>query len=371
MNFYFKIAWNAFLTSTVVTLVSGLFILGMPQVYRATATVPGSAEGSLIVTSAELLNDVIGSTKFDPAQLGSWQEDWLDRKTTDIVLLQQSLNVSRDPTGWINISIEAQDSHLAAELANAIAESYIDRVRQLAITPEVKLALSEEIESAEAALADFQNAHPILRNPVTTQQKIDRRESDNATRLANLENELALIDQNLSLLQSGDIEPVARDQGVHRALQQRDRQLLTRAQLTTRYGAEHKKMIAAEAEVQTAERLLQEEVRLATHRLREKRQSVEAQVAAAREEAVSIVDSRAELNLLVSEFELLEIAREAAIRRYESGGVQDDTYHYSAAVPPDNSLGISQAQMLLMVFVLTFIFVSVLMTLRPLDETDE
>ena len=116
------ILWNALLTASVVTLLAALFVAALPPVYRATAIVQGTSEDMLRMRSADFLEQVLKESKADTSDLVGWLEEVTSAKQQGSQLLQQKLFVSSgEETGWIIVTVEAQNADTAQKFANDIA----------------------------------------------------------------------------------------------------------------------------------------------------------------------------------------------------------------------------------------------------------
>lgn len=369
MNLYLHILWNALLTSIVVSLISSLFLLAASPTYLATATVSGSSEEMLLLTSADLLAAVLEGNDVQVRHLENWKDTWLERKTSDIILLRQSLTLShRSETGWIEITIEARDPETATLLANAIAQEYVLGVRRFSASPEQRLLLAENVTAIEDERLVYIKDNLAARDLSRAQNTLDQQFDELLTEEQRLRQAIDAGSQQLVLINSGDMSTLSKETGVQRALKRRDQLRLDRAQLIPRYGDRHKRMIAINAEIATAENMLAEQVRESELRVKLRVDQLAKSLVTLGSEKQGIADEQDTLDQITLDMKVFEDKHGAALRAYESGGADDDANRYSAAIVPDNSLGLSQIQLLALIFIGSFLVTALLLALKPSER---
>lgn len=369
MNLYLHILWNALLTSIVVSLISSLFLLGASPTYLATATVSGSSEEMLLLTSADLLDAVLEGNDVQIRHLENWKDTWLERKTSDIILLRQSLTVSHhSETGWIDITIEARDPETATLLANAIAQEYVLGVRRFSASPEQRLLLSEKVAVIEDERLVYIKDNLAARDLGRAQNTLDQRFDGLLVEEQRLRQSIDAGSRQLVLINSGDISTLSTEAGVQRALKRRDQLRLDRAQLIPRYGDRHKRMIAINAEIATAQNMLAEQVRESELRVKLSVDQLAKSLVTLGAEKQGIAAEQDALDQITLDMKVFEDKHAAALRAYDSGGADDDANRYSAAIVPDNSLGLSQIQLLALIFIGSFLVTALLLALKPSER---
>ena len=369
MNLYLHILWNALLTSIVVSLISSLFLLAASPTYLATATVSGSSEEMLLLTSADLLAAVLEGNDVQVRHLENWKDTWLERKTSDIILLRQSLTLShRSETGWIEITIEARDPETATLLANAIAQEYVLGVRRFSASPEQRLLLAENVTAIEDERLVYIKDNLAARDLSRAQNTLDQQFDELLTEEQRLRQAVDAGSQQLVLINSGDMSTLSKETGVQRALKRRDQLRLDRAQLIPRYGDRHKRMIAINAEIATAENMLAEQVRESELRVKLRVDQLAKSLVTLGSEKQGIAAEQDALDQITLDMKVFEDKHGAALRAYESGGADDDANRYSAAIVPDNSLGLSQIQLLALIFIGSFLVTALLLALKPSER---
>jgi len=358
-----NLIWNALLTAVVVTLLAGLFVAAMPPVYLATATVKGDADGILIIRSGDLIEEVTRVVKPQPDDLRGWLQE-LTSEITDVpTMLKQNLSVQARPgEGWLDITVQARVSVTAAKLANEIARAYLGRVDQNKLTPEAKARLFQPVEAAETALADYLQQHPELASFQAALQPIDREMQVRVRALEAAENKLTQIDEQRRAVKN-DVSLLT-EASVVRALQRRDSVRQRVAEMETRYGSQHQKMIAVRAELRETEKQLSQALADFEARLQQRRSDARAERARAES---ALQRARAEREALVereARHQQLKLARESALARYNGITQEQKRYEFSEAVPPPNSLGFAQLVSLVAIFFLTFIVVFLVSLIR-------
>lgn len=366
MNNILKIVWNASLTALVITLLTGLFILAMPPTYRATSTIIADAGNQVLFRSADLLNEAIAETKIDALYLRSWTDALLDREADALNLLRQRLSVNHvADQGWFEVSVEAADPDIAALMANAVSTAFLRRTASSALPDEEREGLRTSLAEAEASIVSFTSANPNLRNPAALEASLDRQAADISNRIVRLETELVDARAEIEILRSGDLAPVS-DEPETRRLLQRQQQLITRkADHSTRYGSRHQKMVALEAEIRAAEEMVNSHIARAETRALVALNALSARIAEVEmergkieAERLAFIQLRSELNALQTDRDLLEVKL-----RGDSNSI--DTSRYSAAIPPESSLGFGQIRLMMLIFAATFLIVVAIQLLRP------
>jgi succinoglycan biosynthesis transport protein ExoP len=206
MNFSILISalrarFGVFLLVLGVTVVAALVVsLVMPRSYKATASLLVDAnkdpQQSMsptdyyaqprerisymqtqmgIITSAKVAQTVARQLKLgnDPETREAFQEsgyrggidEWLAEK------LLESLKVETSQSNIINITATSSDPVLAARIANAFAQTYIDTTLELRVVPARQAAawfdeqlkgLRNSLEDAQARLSQYQKEHGIV-----------------------------------------------------------------------------------------------------------------------------------------------------------------------------------------------------------------
>ena len=358
-----NLIWNALLTAVVVTLLAGLFVAAMPPVYLATATVKGDADGILIIRSGDLIAEVTRVVKPQPDDLRSWLQELTSESTDVPTMLKQNLTVEARPgEGWLDITVQARVSVTAARLANEIASAYLSRVDQNNLTPEAMAMLFQPVEDAEAALVAFLDQHPELASFRAALQPLDRELQLRVRQVETVENKLAQIDEQRRAAKS-DVTQL-REASVVRALQRRDSVKQRVAEMETRYGSQHQKMIAVRAELRETEQQLSRALVDFDTRLQQRGRDARAERAQA-ETALQLAKAEREALLeREARHQQLKLARESALARYNGITQEQKRYEFSEAVPPPNSLGFAQLVSLLAIFFVTFLAVFLASLLR-------
>jgi uncharacterized protein involved in exopolysaccharide biosynthesis len=325
----YRFFWSVLATSTLVTLLIGLILLGLEPRYRATVTLPRQAPEVLIrLHSASFLaesvrqmpGDWLAHPQFSSA--AGWQlATGLSPQERAIARLDDGIWMQSDGQ-FTQLGFESVSPRLAAGVINLLVAQYL-------------ASLPEELSSLAAAAADLRQARADLKmfqsrypaRPVLLAQ-FERA----AKRVAGLEADLAELaaateaDRGLrqSVVDEGDLGLMS-DQ-VGEAISKRLTQLQQqRAGMKVRYGDRHKAMIALDREIQTAGESLAERIRLFEARIEDNISRRQAQMAPLRvrlEESVqnqaSLESDLAELDRLLSVVSSRQRQMEA-VSRLESG----------------------------------------------------
>jgi uncharacterized protein involved in exopolysaccharide biosynthesis len=367
MNSVLNIAWHALLTAIVVSLISGLFLLGLPQVYQAKAKVVGTTEDLLLLDSAEVLEAALKSSRVEARFLERWQDSLFFQSSSALSLLKESIEVRRSKdTGLIEIAVNARDPGVAATLANAVVEAFLKKVKELSVTPETKALLSARVDEVESDKQEFLAVHPEARDFAGQRQELSAEQSRLNREQHALTRRMLSQEEKIQQADSGDMAAYRAEPGVQQASRQFDQLRLQHAQLKVRYGSQHQKMIELNSKVNAAQELLDREVEAAKQRI--ERQGLKLRdEQAALESAQSDLEIRTTaLNKTESAWQRLEARHASAIRQYESGNLPERERRYASAAPPESVLGLSLLERLALVFAVTFAAAGFLLSLRPL-----
>lgn len=244
--------------------------------------------------------------------------------------IQASLSVSGGTQSQIiNISYQDKDPILAANIANAISEAYIEfglesRLSQIKDTAEW---LSEQLEELRITL---QQSEDKLRSFRTTQNLMDTEQQQRIanTQLQTLNTELVraqtqlseaeeLYQQVIQLERSGgdyrSLGPVLQSNTI-RDLVREEGQLSRKVQeLSERYGEKHPKMIAARSDLSSAINNLDRETEKIVENIKKQFRSAQSQEASIRELIAQTTDSLQSYQ--GDRFELTRLEREVENNR--------------------------------------------------------
>ncbi len=360
----FGILWNALLTAIVVTLLAGLFVAAMPPVYRATATVQGSSEDMLRLRSADFLERALKSSKIGTQDLVGWLEEITSARLEGVQLLQQKLFVSAgDQPGWIDITVEAQNAETATRFANDIARLHSEMMTRVQLTAEEKARLLQEVEAVDERLAKFLDENPEVLRFKQAQQQLGTEVKRLENQKLRIENQQALDREQLQAVR-GDAVGALTEPGVVRAASRLQAYETKRAELASRYGDQHQKMLAVNSELLLARTHLEEELAAYGRRLEQRIMDNEAKTRELQNRIDEFEQKIERLDLSVVEYEKLGTARNTALARYEGMSDSEPSKVFSRAVVPGNALGFNQALLLVVVFLASFMFMAILMVIR-------
>jgi len=312
--------WGIVGFSFVVTLLTVLVLLSMKPVYRATATLLIENQNANVVSIEEVYglestNQEYFLTQFEILKSRSLAEkvilkmnlqdhpefreeegfDWKgllpfelpgkDEQPSESAVFNQFVDgflerIAISPvrkTQLAKVSFEANDAQLAADVANALGQAYIESglEAKLEVTVQASSWLNDrmgnikaELNEAELALQSYKDKEGLVGKQGGTD--IASKEIDLvADKLVEARKErLALegVYQQIRTAGLGNSEGLQRISGVLRdtSVQNYKESLLEvdlkRSELAKRYGPKHPKMIAAEAEFNKAQRALDSQV---------------------------------------------------------------------------------------------------------------
>jgi len=220
-----------------------------------------------------LPKELLGSIKEKP-----------ERKTTDSMLRQQlasQIQANLEVKGGkqseiINVSYQSPDPKEAAEIANAVADAYMEFSLDSRLSGAKKTAswlneqlaeLRRKLRESEKALENYQKTHGLVDS--SQQQQIA------STRLSTLNAELIkaqtqrseaeILYNQVKSLRGGkghyeSLGPVLNSPAVRALVQEEARLSRKVKELSERYGEKHPKMIAARSDLSEARRALRREV---------------------------------------------------------------------------------------------------------------
>lgn len=370
MKVTLELAWNAFLTAAVVTLLAGLFVAAMPPVYRATATVQGNDNGQLLIQSADLLGQVLRETSADYKNLKGWYEQWVVAPKDPERLLASKLTVTRGSADdWIEISVEAGEPATAAVFTNDIARAYLNRINVDNFTMEERTRLMQQVQAADDLLAEYLTAHPKVARIDAELSRLDQQLIQIADREERLNLNASDLASRLEIAQSGQaggLEDANVSRQIGRLQQLRD-QLLT---LQQRYGSQHRTLQGHQQKIAEAEKAVS--IALDDYRLRLLHQQGQLSESFTKldEERAQVQQRYDELLLHGAEYEALSLRRETALKGLQGMAEDDFAPAFEEAVPGVQALGISQATLLVSLFgsVFMVIFLLSFVHWRTLDS---
>lgn len=374
---YKRYAWNIFATSTVVTFLASIFVFSQTPIYRATATVVANGEqiqaDILYLGSADLIQKIVDSGEIDfsrqisdPATQGfefmSWipglekfysgRSDRLDdggfAYTSEYIVsqIQENLTVAKgEKSMWIDISFDSPDQQLSANVANLVARTYLglDYPENIERT----LALSRELELAEQELLDYisekpgaeSSAHHLLsleseleglENELTSQRIEIAEQKVILTRLKQLRIENPeLMAQDAVMIQDPDLS---------KTRQKKEELTIRWKEMATRYGSQHLKMIALNAEITETDYLLSQQTTNVLARLEDQ---LQAMIRVDQSLVLRISDQKDKqksLHVLDTRTKVLRLDVDTARRNFEVGHSNDvsrkNEFRFSAAAVP-------------------------------------
>ncbi len=343
-----KAIWNVLATSTVVTLLVGIFLLALPRVYRATATVTGSGEQMLEIQSRIFIDGVVKNSPVDFSKLVRFQELILGQQGTrdPATRLIESMTVARvgqeDAAGedqWIGISIDAPDAELAMAVANHVAEHYLRTVYNDESILKSENEAREQLSVAESAWLEFQKQHPQVLVLVQEKERLVRLREKLLADIDILDARSRTLTAHAAQIKQADYESLVGDQLLAKSLAQLSELVLKQSELETRYGAQHSRIREINAKVSDSRQQLKEQAMLATERMKQEIQEAAKGKQALHKALLDLDESRMALGSMEVSFRALELDKLAAKRRYEA--IVDETYkrHYGAAIVPMDLLG--------------------------------
>ena len=364
MSTALRILWNSLLTASAAALLAGLFVMAMPPVYQATATVRGESNDLLLVMSGDLLLQAFTAAGVPESDLDGWLEEFSGTGAKGVERLQKNLHVTTgEQPGWIDISVEAANANSAALLANEIAKAYLDRTRINELTKDVRLALFSPVELADRQIAALLEQHTSLvdfraeKTRLENELNINRQEVQVELNKKNYAEEQAMLASSKTLSDLND--PAA----AHAARQVRVQQE-TLAVLSTRYGNAHSKFQEAEAALNSFEANLDDAFSQAAIRYEQRMSQIDRRVGELEGKKRELEIQIQDLLALLVQKEKLQMSRRSALDRFNGVTRSEERYEFAEAVPGSRAVAGSQVIVVAFVFAFVFLFVAGLMTYR-------
>ncbi len=347
--------WNALLTAVILTLLAGLFVAAMPPVYRATATVEADSEHRLLLQSAELLEEVAGTTDANLDELSGLFEQVFTAQPDKVTLLASKMRVAAGAEpGWTTISVEARRSETAVQLADDIAAAFAARLTSSQLSPEQKALLFAEVTAVDEQIKSLADSNPAVLDYTVARARLAQQQRSYSAEQRTLLQQLNRSEQQLAAIRRGDHAAI-RESGIVRAEQRLAAAKIRAAQLANRYGDGHQKMKAAEAEVDAAKALFQQvltgfeaTVLASLEKFKQQAQRLDNRLRALQGQA-------RKLDADFADYKNLMLDRDSSLRRFEGLSDLETRPLVAAAVIPGSTFGVRQWQLLLAVFTLSFI----------------
>ncbi len=364
---FITVVWSSLATAFIVTLLAGMFLLALPKVYRATATVAGTGDAVLYIRSEAFLSGVVSESNLPINELETFQDVLLRRKGPDdrVARLIENMTVEKDPfESWIDISIDAPDAELAADVANAVARRYVLSRAEDEDSSELERQASQNVTDAIAELEAFNSEHGGRAALEAAHAEQLRQQAALDVERQHLEQQLEARRVHVGQVQDGDFESLMDDQSFAMVLSQRNQKQLNYDQLQTRYGKQHQKMVAAEAELATAETMLRTQAMVSSKRLTQEIKRIQTQQRDLELRVSSLEEMKAGSANRLKTLNDLEQAVQEAKTEFDSVTQQLSAESYAKAIVPRDLISTQLLWMLAGVFGVTTVLVSVILVFR-------
>lgn len=250
-------------------------------------------------------------------------------KVIDTVISR--LAVSNPPRSYsINVSFESSDPRKAARIANAVAELYLTDQLEAKFEATQRandwlndriFDLRENVRSSEVAAQRFREDNQLIQTAgaglVSDQQlsQLNTRLIDARTELARTEARFSQISDisQASITDYSGLTEVLDSPLIQRLREQQSEVLRRRAELATRYGPKHPRMINVEAELGDIDINIKSEIRKVVNGIQNEVDVAEARVSALEESLDQLKTENVALNR--AQVQLRELEREAEANR--------------------------------------------------------
>lgn len=367
--------WLILAVFTVVATAGILFVLSLPKLYTANATLvvevrPDPVLGALsapfsMATELEILrSDKVASrvvTKLgmqnDPGTIEAWMKDTagkipLERHLAGFIQRSMTVEPVRG-SNVLNVSFKHVDPAMAAAAANAIAQTAIDVSIEMRIEParqsaswfeEQSKVLRNDLEAAQARLSKFQQQKGI----VVTDERLDQE----TARLNALTAELALAQaERLDALgrqrnageTSPDILQSAQVQAIRGQLTAAETRL---SEISRNLGVNHPQRIQIEAQIAELRQQLNAEmqrvsgsVTVVSRASAQKVEALRAMVEAQKRQLLEMRSARDQIAVLMRDVETAQraydtVSQRSSLLNLESQSSQSILRLLSPAVEP-------------------------------------
>jgi chain length determinant protein EpsF len=306
-----------------------------------------------IINSDRVARKVVRLLRLDQVQ--QLKADWLEategKGSIEVwlaELLQRRLDVrpSRE-SNVISIGYKAPDPALAAAVANAFAQAYIETTIELKVEPARQYAgwfesrsreLRDQLEQAQKRLIEYQQQHGILASD-------ERLDSENL-KLNELQGQLVLVlaqsadSASKRASDGGDTLPEVMQSGVIQQLKADVARGEARLQdLAGNLGRNHPQYQRAESESAKLKQMLSEETRRVTSAIdtagrisKGKESEIRASIEVVKRRILELKKSRGEIGVLQQEVENAQRAYDAVAQRVNQSNLESQTQQTNVSV---------------------------------------
>jgi chain length determinant protein EpsF len=306
-----------------------------------------------IITSDRVARKVVKTLRLDqsPKVREDWQEATQGRGSmeawlADFLMKKLDVKPSRE-SNVISIGYRAPDPALAAAVANAFAQAYIDTNIELKVEPARQYAgwfegrskdLRESLEKAQKRLIDYQQGHGIVAS--------DERLDTETLKLNELQGQLVLtLAQNADSSSKrasagGDTLPEVMQSGVVQSLKSDIARNEAKLQdLAGNLGKNHPQYQRAESELAMLKQKLGEETRRVSSSIdtagrisKGKENEIRANIETVKKRILDLKKGRGEIGVLMQEVETAQKAYDAVSLRVNQSNLESQTQQTNIAV---------------------------------------
>ncbi len=306
-----------------------------------------------IITSDRVARKVVTTLRLD--QLPQVQQDWqeatqgrgsIEAWLAEFLMRKLDVKPSRE-SNVISIGYRAPDAVLAAAVANAFAQAYIDTNIELKVEPARQYAgwfesrskeLRESLEQAQKRLIDYQRAHGIVAS--------DERLDTETLKLNELQGQLVLtLTQNADSISKrasagGDTLPEVMQSGVVQSLKSDIARGEAKLQdLGGNLGRNHPQYQRAESELAMLKEKLGEETRRVSSAIetagrisKGKESEIRASIESVKKRILDLKRGRGEIGVLMQEVETAQKAYDAVSLRVNQSNLESQTQQTNISV---------------------------------------
>jgi capsular exopolysaccharide synthesis family protein len=204
-----------------------------------------------LIQSDSVLRPVVQRYKLSPDELEDWAADTKSTRAEDAPIALKKLSVTRPANTYLlNISFRSANPQLAADVANAVAQSYIEHTYNLRFRASAGLSafmekqmeeLRAKMEKSSAALAQFERELNVI-NPEEKTSILSARLLQLNTEFTNSQADRVKKEAAYNSVKSGSLEAAqASSQGeqLRKLAERLDEANEKFAQVKAQYGANH------------------------------------------------------------------------------------------------------------------------------------
>jgi len=358
-NALIQLGWQVFATTSVITLLSSVFVFSITPIYRATAYLPKQQlEDLILVSSARFLNNFVeeGVVRFDDYEQFQASEPISSDQIVSILQGNISFSSSEDEYSWV--SFESPHAIFVADLVNLVSRHYLN---MMSGRDSADLASSEVL----AATADSQGAASLQRLS-SDLNRIENKIRTTDTLLAIEGVKLKALQMLVDRLKTSSyFDPRSMDDAkLSNMVSTLENLKIEKSTIANRYGSRHSAMLAIETKIASANLDLEQWIIAVRKR----------QIGELEDAQRQVKGLEAESNALTTERDHVLVKRAALVSETKMTNQPSPSewvqVEFSEAAVPNTPVYPDKPKMIGTIFVVTFLIVTAIRLLMARMENE-